>query len=79
VVAPDGPERLRQQELPCRVIADPAGQLLGTLGQVSRWYRLGRLPGLLAVDAAGSVVWRHDGKGMADLPDLDAALKALGV
>jgi hypothetical protein len=77
VIGPDSAEAMRRQNLPCPVIADPEGRLLARLGQENRWYRLGRLPALLAVAPGGTVVWRHFGQSMSDLPSLDEAIDRL--
>lgn len=76
-VAPDASDALRRAALPCRVIADPEGRLLQVLGQPFSWWRLGRMPAALLVDAQGRVVWRHDGQSMRDTPAVSAWLSAV--
>lgn len=80
---PDGPSAFRayfaRERLPFRGVPDPGGRLLAQLGQEVNWLRLGRMPALLAVRADGEVVHVHRGRSMRDLPDVDAALAALGV
>jgi hypothetical protein len=78
VVTPDGPEAVRRQNLPCRVIPDPTGRVLQILGQRSVWYRMGRMPALLAVDGEGRVLAQHWGTSMRDTPNLEAVLDQLG-
>ena len=82
-VAPDPPDRVAAywtaHQIPFRVVADPDGRLLSQLGQEVNWWRLGRMPALLAVGRDGAVVHVHHGRSMRDLPDIDRALAALGV
>lgn len=78
MVAPDPAEVVRRfwirEGLDLWVVAD-AG-LLQVLGQPRRWWP-GRLPALLAVAPGGTVVWRHLGRSMRDLPDWEQAVAAL--
>jgi peroxiredoxin len=78
---PDAPAAFRayfaRERLPFRGVPDPGGRLLARLGQEVNWFRLGRMPALLAVRGDGEVVHVHRGRSMRDLPDVDAALAAL--
>ena len=77
VVAPDNESRLRQylQDHPvdCQAIADPDGAVLRALGQQNLWWKMGRMPGFLAINAAGKIVYEHAGQSMRDFPDWDEA------
>lgn len=67
-----------RESLPFRGVPDPGGKVLALLGQEVNWFKLGRMPALLAVTSDGEVVHVHKGGSMRDLPDLDAAVAALG-
>jgi peroxiredoxin len=81
-VAPDGAAALaafaERARIPFPLVADPGGELLARLGQVDRWWTLGRLPGLLAVDREGWVVYQSAGRRLWEWPRLKEALAALG-
>ncbi len=77
VVAPDSETRLRQylREHPveCQAVADPDGTVLKALGQDSIWWKMGRMPGFLAINQSGQIVYEHAGQSMRDFPDWAAA------
>ncbi len=60
-----------------QAIADPDGQLLEKLGQEVIWWKLGRMPLLLGLDAAGTIQYRHSGRSMQDLPNFEEAMKGV--
>ncbi len=82
-IGPDGPRAFREyferHGLAFAGIPDPGGRLLALLGQEVNWLKLGRMPALLALGMDGEIVHRHNGRSMSDLPDLDEALRALGL
>lgn len=82
VMAPDRPAALRQyferEHLPFEAIADPSQRVLKAFGQQYRWYVMGLLPAMVAIDARGAIVWSHYASSPQDLPDLTAAARALG-
>lgn len=81
VIGPDSREAFRRhfarENLPFRGVPDPDGALLGLLGQARSWIQFGRLPALLAVDPEGRIRLRHMGRSVRDLPDLEAASRAV--
>lgn len=81
VIGPDRRERFQEyferRQLPWIVLPDPEGHLLAMWGQAVVWWRLGRMPGAVGLDAAHRVVWTHRGRSMSDLPDWDEALRIL--
>ena len=81
MIAPDSSVSLQnyfqKQGFHFWAISDSTGAVLKSLGQEINWLRLGRMPALLTVDKKGGVVWRHQGRSMSDLPDLEMALKSL--
>lgn len=81
VMAPDRPPTLRQyferEHLPFEAIADPTQRVLKAFGQQYRWYMVGLLPAMLAIDPQGAIVWSHYASSPQDLPSLSAAAAAL--
>ncbi len=73
VVAPDSDTRLRRylqdHPVPCQAVADPEGALLKALGQETVWWKMGRMPGFLAINQTGRIVYAHAGQSMRDFPD----------
>lgn len=60
-------------------IADPSGTVLHALGQEVHWWRLGRLPAFMGIDADGHIAYRHWGRSMRDWPDFDEAARAITI
>ncbi len=81
VITPDPPGRIQSywetHQFTFWAIPDPRGTLLNRLGQETSWWKLGRMPGLILLNALGTEVYTHHGRTMRDLPDFRQALAAL--
>lgn len=81
VITPDPPSRIKQywerHQFIFWAVPDPGGELLNRLGQEISWWKLGRMPGLIVLNAFGARVYAHHGRSMRDLPDFHEALETL--
>lgn len=80
-VAPDGPRTVSRywqaHALPFPIVSDPEHRLAQLLGQEVKVLRLGRMPALLVIDAAGMVRAAWYGESMRDIPQVEEVLAVL--
>jgi peroxiredoxin Q/BCP len=71
-VGPDSPEELREywarERIPFVGLADPRHEVADRYGQEVNLLRLGRMPALLVVDAAGQIRYARYSTWMTDYP-----------
>ena len=80
-IGPDGPAEFRaywrENDLPFPGCADVKSRVASRFHQEVNLFKLGRMPALLIIDAAGLVRCRHYGASMSDIPTNAEVLQCL--
>jgi peroxiredoxin Q/BCP len=67
----------QKEQFPFVALPDPDHHVADTYGQQVKLLKLGRLPGLMVIDADGYVRYRHYGSSMRDIPQNQEILDLL--